>query len=784
MKITLIQNQKSEYKILIPEVYTSVERTAAEDLQQYLERATGAKLPIVPEGSDKSPAIYVGHTNYAGDAGIMGMAGEHWIMRAHEGNIILTGGIKADDRGVFYAAAHFLEDVVGVRWWSCMEEYVPSLSVLEVASDFAREGTPAFSYRNIYSHRHYDDFFYEAHNRGNVVDDVLEGEVHHESVGRLGGALFMGRPGEVHTLNKYFPPEQYFEAHPEWFAWNEAEGRRIPYAHFCLNNEEFYEALLERLVAYIEEDRAVDAKTGVGIPCFYSISLPDHSNGYCECEKCRQQRQNGGMSGYALKFVNKVARAVAQKYPEVKIETLVYAEYLDAPLDGTIPERNVIIRLAQVWVDLIHGIHERGNQRYLRALKDWSAICRKAECELYIWEYMYNTRFDLPLPIAARLGDTFRTFRDYGVSGIFVENQNATADMWELNQYLLLHLCEDPYADTEALTADFMIRFYGAAGKYMKAYLDELIRASKENDFSSFCVIESAHFNYIDVDAMLKGMELLKKAAEAVCSDPILKFRVAWAQKLLDATLLVKYFDLKRKAAQEGKDFVFDREVIRRRILDTLDTALALPYFKGGKSHLEKEKVFFADLIFGEEEIASLPKELENVNYEDVYQFHFKNLWSHVFNAKAFGFSVAEDKSASLGKAARMCGADAGVASIGARYFVTGKYAEKPRPLTVSIRQNDMQMCCTQLYREDLVPDNYHLYKIGSVSGIGDYGDTRVCIFDPATEWVGLSGLSVVFPVDACDVYLSMRFTGAMYGGSDEEPDAIYLDRAIIVRRK
>ena len=51
-------------------------------------------------------------------------------------------------------------------------------------------------------------------------------------------------------------------------------------------------------------------------------------------------------------------------------------------------------------------------------------------------------------------------------------------------------------------------------------------------------------------------------------------------------------------------------------------------------------------------------------------------------------------------------------------------------------------------------------------------------------EWLSLTGISVLFPMDACDVYLSMKFTGEMYGGSKDDQEAVYLDRAIVVRTK
>ena len=784
MKTVIIHERKTEYSIIIPAVAKPVEKTAAEELQDYLNKVLRTELAIIKEGEDCGKAFYIGHTEYAKDAGVLGKSKENWIIKMHEENVILTGGVAADDRGIIYAVYHFLEDIVGVRWWTRWEEYIPELTTLALEPDFYKEGTPAFDYRKILSHKNVENFFYEARNRGNVVmeDDGLKEQVYHDSIMRLGSALHMGRPNHVHSLGYYFPAEEYFKEHPEWYGWDGAEGRRIPYGHYCLTNEGFFEAILKKLMGYIEEDQQLAAKTGVEPPCFYSLSFPDVIGGFCECEKCKAVLEKSGASGYALYFVNKVARAVALKYPDVKIETLVYSVYIDPPKDDTLPEKNVIIRLAQVYVDIIHGIHDRGNQWYLRVLKAWSEICKKAGCKLYIWEYMYNLFFDMPLPVAYRLSDTFRAFYDYGVSGIFVENQTNAADMWELNQYLLLHLCEDPYADAEALIDDFMPRFYGSAAEYVKAYLLELRRAATENDYSAFCIIESAHFNYLDVAAVIKGSELLDKALQAVSEDQVLSFRVIWLKKLLDAVILVKYFDLKHMAERQGLTFEFDREALRQRILDVIELAKKHPRFANGLCWLENEIKFFRNLEFGEEEIAPIPCELSGVKPENVYQFHFKNLCRHMHDARFYGFSIVEDGQASLGRAAKMCREEATSQASVMDLFVTSRYAEGTRPISISILQDAEYVCGLELFREDIVQGEYHLYKVGSVSGIRESGDTRVDIFGKNYEWFSLTGLSVTFPMDACDVYISMRFTGELYGGSKRDQDAVYVDRVIVVR--
>ncbi len=44
--------------------------------------------------------------------------------------------------------------------------------------------------------------------------------------------------------------------------------------------------------------------------------------------------------------------------------------------------------------------------------------------------------------------------------------------------------------------------------------------------------------------------------------------------------------------------------------------------------------------------------------------------------------------------------------------------------------------------------------------------------------------VSKYFPKDECDVYLSIKFTGALYGGNEKDENAAYFDRMIVVRKK
>jgi hypothetical protein len=120
---------------------------AANDLKHYLDKITGADFRIVEAGTEKpeDTCIYINHAA-AAKLGLdpAALAGEEWFVRLKDGDLCLAGG-KRD--GFLWAVYQFLENDLGVRWWSPEEEFVPSAATLSLSADLNRQGKPAFDGR-------------------------------------------------------------------------------------------------------------------------------------------------------------------------------------------------------------------------------------------------------------------------------------------------------------------------------------------------------------------------------------------------------------------------------------------------------------------------------------------------------------------------------------------------------------------------------------------------------------------------------------------------------------
>ena len=119
------------------------------------------------------------------------------------------------------------------------------------------------------------------------------------------------------------PPSEYFHDHPEYFSLRDGK-RQSGYAQLCLSNPEVLQICIDKIkdVMRSEPDYLI-----------YSMEQADNRL-FCECDECAALVEKyGGQSGIMVWFVNQVADAVKDEFPDKFIGTFAYQYTRHAPKD-------------------------------------------------------------------------------------------------------------------------------------------------------------------------------------------------------------------------------------------------------------------------------------------------------------------------------------------------------------------------------------------------------------------------------------------------------------------
>ncbi len=257
--LTLARNGEALCAITIGINASPTEKTAASELASYLKQVTGAEFEVViPVLAKGRPIIAVGpeaaedlmpdldlSRKSLGDDGI--------VIKTHGRDLIITGA-NGSKRGTIYAVYQFLEEYVGVRWWTSSENFVPSRPNLEIGA-INRRYVPALAYRDIL----YKDML-GGGGSGNQLSPAA-GRMRFAVQMKLNGH-FSGIPsdwggqynvvGWCHQFYALMPPEKYFKDHPEWYS--EIDGKRVwENAQLCCTNDEMIAELTANVLALVKQ---------------------------------------------------------------------------------------------------------------------------------------------------------------------------------------------------------------------------------------------------------------------------------------------------------------------------------------------------------------------------------------------------------------------------------------------------------------------------------------------------------------------------------------------------
>lgn len=507
---TLVKNGVSSYEIVLPPDAIAAEKYAAEELQNYLEKISGARLPIHTNPTANRRVILLGaradfaKLGFKFDPKELGTDG--FALRTVGTRLVIAGGRP---RGTLNGVYTFLEEQLGVRWFTPELELVRKTNSIHLP-DLNEFKLPALETREVFWTEIMRDPDFAARHRLNGNSYRL-GDKH-------GGRLAVYHPF-VHSFDALIPPGLYTN-HPEYFPL--IKGKRTNgYVQRCLSNPDVLKLSIEKVRQWIRDNPQAN---------IISVSQNDTFN-YCECERCKSlDDAEGTPAASLLQYVNAIAAAVEKESPHVRIDTLAY-QYTRKPPKTIRPHRNVIIRLCSIECCFAHpfdGCSSKANQRFVEDIKAWEPVAPL----LYVWDYTPNfAHYQQPFPNFDAIQLNVKFFIKHNVRGLFEQgnySSGGNGELGPLRAYLLAKLLWNPDTDLRRHVQEFTDSYYGQAAPEIREYVELLQRQVRGRDVHAH-IFDAPTSAYLNHGFMIEADAILAKA-EGAAADEETRFRVQVAR--------------------------------------------------------------------------------------------------------------------------------------------------------------------------------------------------------------------------------------------------------------
>ncbi len=461
----IVEDGASDYVIVVAETHDECIDTAAEELQMYIEKICGVKLPVVTEtqtNSDK--VISLGETGFSekADCDYSAIKEDGFLLFSDGESFVIRG---EDSRATLFGVYTFLEEYLGVRWFTPELERVPESDDIVIDAALNRVVEPSFAVRR--NDTMGTNEAYRARTKMNVS--------FHQNATKYGGTLTYSLwDASLITL----VPKSLFAEHPEYFAMDENGNRHTD--HVCMTNPDVLDLVVKNC-----REIMTNATNGAK---FIHIGQDDNIN-YCHCENCEALYEKyGAVCAPTLIFTNNLADILGPEFPDYTFTFYAYNETDRPPTDTTLRCRpNVAPVLcglhkacrshsllecgAQDGDDSFFNLYGAPETTIAEDFKVWTEISDRT----YIYDYTINFLFSAQFFSNFQyMQETMKYMYDIGITGyIYNCGDGHSAAFNELRNYLLCKLQWDVNADVEYHMTDFMNAYYGEeAAPYIKEIID------------------------------------------------------------------------------------------------------------------------------------------------------------------------------------------------------------------------------------------------------------------------------------------------------------------------
>lgn len=440
---------------------------AARDLQRYIEKISGAKLPIVSdEREPETPILLVGKSRLtlALDdkipSGLTPLRREEgYILHCKSNRLLLAGNDEGPYHGTEYAVAEFLEGL-GVRWYMPGDygEIIPRQKTIKINTLEIR-GKPDFIVRNGWGPKsnelHLLHYRWKIRNRMNPVLHILS------------------MPADNSTW--FLLPEGKIK---ENLALCGKHLNGNPYLGMPnLSNPDTVQLFAEGIKAAFRRDPATTSygfAPDDGLPRDWTPETVKRNRGFPDIVGRSGVPAELSVSEEWFGFVNQVVREVKKEFPDHLIGTNGYANRNTPPV-GIQLEKNLYVMFAAIWSDTLHAYDDPTKWQTYRQgqlLKRWTELCSN----VYVYNYIYImlASAGTPVPLTRKLVRDFPLMKKWGVIGFSDEGRSVLAESGIHCQYLRARLEWDADLNVSALLDDFFRRWYGAAARPAQAFWNAL----------------------------------------------------------------------------------------------------------------------------------------------------------------------------------------------------------------------------------------------------------------------------------------------------------------------
>lgn len=519
----IVTNGSPNAEIIISDDPERTVPIAAEEFQTYIEKISGAVLPIRNEPSSQSNIkIYLGSSSYTDNLGVTDegleydayrmVSGDNWlVLLGRDDNFEpvkpfggrnggygypFDGYLDAfdeltgytwdspykmltdwydddldiwifDGRGTLNAVYAFLRDL-GVRWYFPGElgECVPSMDTISYA-DMDRTVHPDFELRRFY--QYFTEWF-----RASTDDIKWELRLGTNS-GRQTQGLVRSH-GMLYLLDR----EEQKQNHPEYYAlWDGQRQTDDPAPCLSSDSDPLFSETLEFVKTHYDHygDNAAQ------------VSPTDGYNRLCETSTCSHRgtpdrEWRGRYSDYVHGWENKVATELYKTHPDKMIVGSAYGYFALPPLNIESFSPNYTVRIARWRTWLLNP----DSKNYWEDLRNGWLQKISSDNKIYYSDYYLHNRNHehfspayqgIPALFPHLIKENLSTLK--GISGgEFIEvYRNGSYDYeWHalatmhLNMYVTARLWWDADQNVDEMLNEYYNKFYGPAADQMKSFVD------------------------------------------------------------------------------------------------------------------------------------------------------------------------------------------------------------------------------------------------------------------------------------------------------------------------